>query len=125
MVDDQSVVSSIDKLTKPEYNHYQLSNYAFRTESDMAEEWPQPTPEHTSIPYYRPQREWAWDDADVQATYALKRAKLAEKGFVTDEEVAAWFLQNGASVRPQDVRAIILDSVTESAFSRLVRSLSL
>lgn len=85
----------------------------------MAEEWPQPTPNHTSIPYYRPQREWAWDDADVQAAYALKRAKLAEKGFVTDEEVA------GASVRPQDVQAIILDSVTESAFSRLVRSLTL
>lgn len=91
----------------------------------MAEEWPQPIPEHTSTPYYRPQREWAWDDADVQAAYALKRAKLAEKGFVTDEEVAVWFLQNGASVRPQDVRAIILDSVIESAFSRLVRSLTL
>lgn len=88
----------------------------------MAEEWPQPTP--TNVRHYRPQREWAWDDADVQAAYALKRAKLAEKGFVTDEEVAAWFLQNEVSVRPEDVRAMILDSVTESSFGRLMRSIT-
>lgn len=72
---------------------------------------------------YRAQREWAWDEKAEQE-YTAKRAKLAEKGYVTDEDVCRYFAENGVEgYEPRDVRPIMLDAITASPFERVLRSL--
>lgn len=73
---------------------------------------------------YRPRREWAWDQQALDA-YTKKREVLAAKGYESDEDVARYFAENGVSgVRPEDVRAIMLDAVTETPAARALRELS-
>ena len=73
---------------------------------------------------YRPIRKWAWDEKAEQA-YNAKRAKLAEKGYVTDEQVCQYFIDNGVTdCEPQDIRPMILDAVTERPLESLLRSLN-
>lgn len=73
---------------------------------------------------YRPRREWAWDEKAEEA-YRAKRARMAEKGIVTDEDVCRFFELNGVpDVDPKDVRAIMLDSITASPLERVLSSLS-
>lgn len=72
---------------------------------------------------YRPRREWAWDEK-AEEQYAAKRARLAEKGYVTDEDVCRYFAEQGApGYEPQDIRPIMLDAITERPLERLLRSL--
>jgi hypothetical protein len=72
---------------------------------------------------YRPRREWAWDEK-AEEEYAAKRARLAEKGYVTDEDVCRYFAEQGApGYEPQDIRPIMLDAITERPLERLLRSL--
>lgn len=72
---------------------------------------------------YRPRREWAWDD-EAEREYKAKREKLAAKGYVTDEDVCRYFAENGAEgVEPQDIRPIMLDTITASPFERVMRAL--
>jgi hypothetical protein len=73
---------------------------------------------------YRPKREWAWDEKAEQ-TYKEKRERLAEKGYVTDEDVARYFAEQGApGLKPRDIRAIMLDSICVSRLGRALRELS-
>lgn len=73
---------------------------------------------------YRPGREWAWDDQAEQA-YQAKRAKLADKGYVTDEDVCRYFAENGVDgCEPKDIRPMMLDAITERPLERLLRSLN-
>ncbi len=73
---------------------------------------------------YRPQREWAWDEK-AEETYKAKRARLAEQGYVTDEDVCRYFEENGVpDCEPQDIRPMMLDSITMRPLERLLRSLS-
>jgi hypothetical protein len=73
---------------------------------------------------YRPIRKWAWDEKAEQA-YNTKRAKMAEKGYVTDEQVCQYFIDNGVTnCEPQDIRPMILDAVTERPLESLLRSLN-
>ena len=39
---------------------------------------------------YRSQRLWAWDE-QAKEQYADKRARLAARGYVTDEDVSRYF----------------------------------
>ena len=39
---------------------------------------------------YRSQRLWAWDE-QAKEQYADKRARLAARGYVTDEDVCRYF----------------------------------
>lgn len=73
---------------------------------------------------YRPKREWAWDEK-AEEQYRIKRERLAAQGYVTDEDVARFFDEQGVpGLRPQDIRAIMLDSICESPFARVLRELS-
>jgi hypothetical protein len=73
---------------------------------------------------YRPRREWAWDETAEQQ-YVEKRAKLAAKGYVTDEDVCRYFTENGApGYEPQDIRPLILDAITTTPLERVIRALS-
>jgi len=72
---------------------------------------------------YRPRREWAWDEK-AELEYAARRAKLAKKGYVTDEDVCRYFAENGVEgIKPQDVRPIMLDAITEPPLAAALRSL--
>lgn len=72
---------------------------------------------------YRPRREWAWDEQAEQA-YQAKRVALADKGYVTDEDVCRYFAENGVDdCEPGDIRPMMLDAVTERPLERLLRSL--
>lgn len=73
--------------------------------------------------HYSPRRRWAWNDEHEKA-YLEKREKLAAKGYVTDEEVARYFAEQGEAIRPEDVRAIFLDSISESPLAKVLRELS-
>lgn len=73
---------------------------------------------------YRPRREWAWDETAEQQ-YQEKRAKLAAKGYVTDEDVCRYFAEQGApGYEPQDVRPLMLDSIVATPFERVISALS-
>lgn len=73
---------------------------------------------------YRPKREWAWDDK-AESQYKLKRESLAAKGYVTDEDVARFFEEQGVpGLRSQDIRAIMLDSICTSPLERVLRELA-
>ncbi|CAM5360379.1 hypothetical protein SSTU70S_05592 [Stutzerimonas stutzeri] len=72
---------------------------------------------------YRPQRQWAWDEK-AKEKYAAKRARLAEKGYVSDEDVCRYFAEQGVpGYEPQDVRAIMLDAITAPPLNQLIRAL--
>jgi hypothetical protein len=71
---------------------------------------------------YRPIRKWAWDEKAEQA-YNVKRAKMAEKGYVTDEQVCQYFIERGVECEPQDIRPMIMDAVSERPLESLLRSL--
>lgn len=73
---------------------------------------------------YRPKREWAWDERAEQQ-YRIKRERLAERGYASDEEVARYFEEQGVpGLRPQDIRAVMLDAICTSPFERVMRELS-
>jgi hypothetical protein len=73
---------------------------------------------------YRPRREWAWDETAEQQ-YLEKRAKLAAKGYTTDEDVCRYFAEQGApGYEPQDIRPIMLDAIVTTPFERVIRALS-
>ena len=70
---------------------------------------------------YRPKREWAWND-EAEKAYQEKRAKLANQGYVTDEDVCRYFAENGVDgCRPEDIRSMMLDAIT-ATLERLLRS---
>lgn len=72
---------------------------------------------------YRPQRQWAWDE-QAKEQYATKRARLAARGYVTDEDVCRYFAEHGEpGYEPQDVRAIMLDAITAPPLNQLIRAL--
>jgi hypothetical protein len=72
---------------------------------------------------YRPRREWAWDE-QAELQYQEKRSKLADQGYVTDEDVCRYFAQNGVEgCEAKDVRPMMLDAITERPLERLLRSL--
>lgn len=72
---------------------------------------------------YRPRRQWAWDDKAEKA-YQEKRSKLADKGYVTDEDVCRYFAENGVDgCEPRDIRPMLLDAITASPFKRAMLSL--
>lgn len=74
---------------------------------------------------YRPRRQWAWNEA-AEKVYEEKRARLAEQGHVTDEEVCALFLAKGITgFEPQDVKPAMMDAICESPLEAVLRSLSL
>jgi len=73
---------------------------------------------------YRPKRDWAWDEK-AEAEYHIKRERLAAQGYVTDEDVVRYFAEKGVpDIRPQDVRAIMLDSICSTPFELVMRELS-
>lgn len=73
---------------------------------------------------YRPRREWAWDETAEQQ-YVEKRAKLAAKGYVTDEDVCRYFAEQGApGYEPQDIRPMMLDAIVATPFERVISALS-
>ncbi len=66
---------------------------------------------------YRTRREWAWNEQADQE-YQAKRAQLAVKGYVTDEEVCRFFAVNGFDgCDPKDIRPMMLDAITERSLS--------
>ncbi|HCF2990420.1 hypothetical protein OD781_08985 [Pseudomonas aeruginosa] len=72
---------------------------------------------------YRPKREWAWDE-QAEQEYLEKRAKLADKGYVNDEDVCRYFAENGVDgCEPTDIRPMMLDAITASPLERVLRSL--
>ena len=73
---------------------------------------------------YRPTREWAWND-EAEQEYEAKRKRLADKGYVTDEDVVRFFAEQGAAgLEPQDIRPMMLDAICVSSFGRVMRELS-
>lgn len=72
---------------------------------------------------YRPRKQWAWT-AKTEQAYQNKRAKLAEQGHVTDEQVCQWFIDQGVDCTPGDVRPMMLDALAATPFERVIASLS-
>jgi|GEM_PF-6256049 len=73
---------------------------------------------------YRPQRQYAWD-ASAEKAYEEKRKVLADRGYVTDEDVCLYFAEMGVpNLEPADIRPVILDAVTASPAEKALRSLS-
>lgn len=71
---------------------------------------------------YQPYRKHRWT-AESERLVAEKRAKLAEQGFATDEQVCAWFKSQGIDCEPADVHPMMLDAVSASPFERVMRAL--
>ena len=72
---------------------------------------------------YKPQRRLRWT-AESERLVAEKRARLAELGHVSDEQVCAWFKAQGIDCEPADVHPMMMDAVSASPFERLMRELS-
>jgi hypothetical protein len=73
---------------------------------------------------YRPIRKWLWDEK-AEREYEEKRGRLADKGYVSDEDVCRFFAEQGVqNVEPQDIRPMMLDAITTPPLARLLNSLS-
>lgn len=71
---------------------------------------------------YKPYRKHRWN-AESERQVAEKRAKLADQGYVTDEEVCQWFRDQGIECEPADVHPMMLDAVSASPFEKVMRAL--
>lgn len=72
---------------------------------------------------YQPQRRLRWNE-ESERQVAEKRAKLAEQGFVTDEQVCEWFKAQGIDCEPADVHPMMMDAVSASPFQRVMAELA-
>jgi len=72
---------------------------------------------------YRPQRRLRWNEESERAV-SEKRAKLAEQGHVTDEQVCEWFKAQGIDCEAADVHPMMMDAVSASPFERVMASLA-
>ena len=72
---------------------------------------------------FQAKREWTWDE-EAECEYRAKREKLTVMGYPTDEDVCRYFAESGVhGVEPNDLRPIMLDTITASPFDRVMRSL--
>lgn len=71
---------------------------------------------------YRPHRKLRWN-AESERVVAEKRALLAEKGIVTDEQVCEWFKAQGVDCEPEDVHPMMMDAASMSPFEKVMSAL--
>lgn len=72
---------------------------------------------------YQPQRQLRWTE-DSERQVREKRAKLAEQGFITDEQVAEWFRAQGIDCEAIDVHPMMMDAVSASPFQKVMAALA-
>lgn len=73
---------------------------------------------------YRPRRQWAWTE-ETEKQYEAKRAKLATKGYVTDEDVCRYLAEQGSpGYEPQDIRPLFLDAICATPAARALSALT-
>lgn len=72
---------------------------------------------------YRTHRQLRWNE-ESERKVVEKRARLAEQGHVTDEQVCEWFKSQGIVCEPADIHPMMMDAVSASPFEKVMAALA-